>query len=106
MTDLARRIYPYIPAVFADTGLEYPEVRAFAMSYDNLQIVKPKMRFDEVIKQYGWCFPSKDVSNALYYAKRGSGWAINRRQKSINWHYGKRKFPQKTSVVTDRVQWF
>lgn len=27
LLDLARRIYPDIPAVFIDTGLEYPELR-------------------------------------------------------------------------------
>lgn len=26
LLDLARRIYPEIPAVFVDTGLEYPEI--------------------------------------------------------------------------------
>lgn len=27
LLDIVRRIYPDVPAVFADTGLEFPEVR-------------------------------------------------------------------------------
>lgn len=29
LLDLARRVYPDIPAVYVDTGLEYPELRDF-----------------------------------------------------------------------------
>lgn len=32
LLDLVRRIYPDVPAVFCDTGLEFPEIRQFAMS--------------------------------------------------------------------------
>ena len=28
LLDLARRVYPDIPAVYVDTGLEYPELRS------------------------------------------------------------------------------
>jgi hypothetical protein len=36
------------------------------------------MRFDEVVREYGWCFPSKDVAHTIYYARKGSGWALDR----------------------------
>lgn len=42
-----------VPSVFCDTGLEYPEVRRFAISQHNVTVIKPKMRFDEVIQKYG-----------------------------------------------------
>lgn len=35
------------------------------------------MRFDEVVQTYGWCFPSKEVALAVYYARKGSQWALN-----------------------------
>ena len=38
--DIVRRIYPDVPAVFSDTGLEYPEVRAF---FQRLKITHPKL---------------------------------------------------------------
>jgi len=83
LLDLARRCCPDIEAVFVDTGLEYPEVRNFALSMSNLTVLKPKMRFDEVVKKYGWCYPSKDVAQTIYYARKGSQWAVNR-LKGIN----------------------
>ena len=36
-----RRIYPNVPAVFVDTGLEYPEIRDFVKTIDNVIWLKP-----------------------------------------------------------------
>lgn len=43
-----------IPAVFVNTGLEYPEVQRFAMSQPHVVTVRPKMSFPEVVKKYGY----------------------------------------------------
>lgn len=43
LLDICRRIYPDMPAVFADTGLEYPEIREFVKTKDNVIWVKPEM---------------------------------------------------------------
>lgn len=51
---LVRELYPDVPAVFVDTGLEFPELRKHAMSHENVSVVRPKMRFDKVIEQYGY----------------------------------------------------
>ena len=83
LLDLARRCYPDIEAVYVDTGLEFPEVRRFAMSHPNVTVLKPDMNFREVLEIYGWCYPSKDVARTLYYARRGSDWAIAR-LKGVN----------------------
>jgi len=83
LLNLARRCFPEIEAVYVDTGLEYPEVRQFALSHQNVTVLRPEMRFDEVVKKYGWCYPSKDVAKTIYYARRGSQWAIDR-MKGVN----------------------
>lgn len=70
LLDLARHIYPDIPAIFVDTGLEYPEIRRFALSQDNVFRLKPKLRFDEVIEKYGYPVISKRVAGAVEDAKR------------------------------------
>ena len=70
LLDIARKIYPEIPAVFSNTGLEYPEIRKFALSHENVEMVQPKMRFDEVISQYGYPLIGKEVAEAIYYARR------------------------------------
>ena len=62
---IARAIYPDIPAVFFDTGLEYPEIRQFVKTFDNVTILRPKMRFDEVIRKYGYPIISKEVSECV-----------------------------------------
>lgn len=81
---LVRELYPSVEAVFVDTGLEYPEIRQFAKSFDNVTVLRPKMRFDEVIKKYGYPVISKDVAMTIYYARRGSEWALNQRMAGKN----------------------
>lgn len=78
-------MYDDVPAVFVNTGLEYPEIQQFvrevkAGKYDcfnpDVEIIRPEMRFDEVIKKYGYPVVSKEVSERIYYAKRGATWAL------------------------------
>jgi 3'-phosphoadenosine 5'-phosphosulfate sulfotransferase (PAPS reductase)/FAD synthetase len=80
LLDLARRCFPDIEAVYVNTGLEFPEVRRFAMSTPNVTVLKPEMSFREVVDTYGWCYPSKDVARSIRYAHRGSQWAALRFQ--------------------------
>lgn len=54
LLDLVRKQVPNAKAVFFDTGLEYPEIRNFAKSFDNVDFVRPAMTFVEVVKQYGY----------------------------------------------------
>lgn len=73
---IARELYPDIEAVFVNTGLEYPEIQKFVKTFDNVTILRPKMRFDEVIKKYGYPIISKDISMTIHYAKQNNAdWA-------------------------------
>lgn len=67
--------------LFVNTGLEYPEIQKFVKQYAEwlrnthgievvLDIVRPEMRFDEVIKTYGYPVISKSVAHAVNIAKR------------------------------------
>lgn len=62
---IARSIDPDIPAVFCDTGLEYPEIREFVKTVNNVTWIKPKMNFRKVIETYGYPLISKAVANTL-----------------------------------------
>lgn len=62
-------MYEDVPALFVNTGLEYPEIQKFAMSQKNVVTVRPEMRFDEVIKKYGYPVISKEVSNSINGAR-------------------------------------
>lgn len=66
-----------VPNVFVDTGLEYPEIKAFVKSFDNVEIVRPRMNFTQVIKKYGYPVISKEVSQRLATAKpQNVNWQI------------------------------
>lgn len=65
-----------IPAVFVNTGLEFPEIQSFVKTFENVEILRPKMVFDEVIKKYGYPMISKEVACKISYAQKGSQWAI------------------------------
>lgn len=67
---IARQILPNVKAVFSDTGLEYPEVREFVQSQQNIVIVKPEMNFKQVILTYGYPLLSKENAKAIDTARR------------------------------------
>ena len=66
---VVRELYPEVEAVFIDTGLEYPELRDFVKTHDNVTWVKPKMNFKDVIKKYGYPLVSKEVSRDISVAR-------------------------------------
>lgn len=70
LLDIARKLYPDVLAVYVDTGLEYPEIREFVKSFDNVEWLKPKKNFRQVITEYGYPFISKEVSDKVAGARR------------------------------------
>ena len=74
---IAREIYPDIKGVFVDTGLEFPEVKQHVKSFENIDIIRPSMTFKQVLDEYGFVYPSKETARKIYYARKGSQWAIN-----------------------------
>lgn len=73
LRDIIHSIYQDVPAVFADTGLEYPEVRSFALSHPDVTAVYPQMwdrnmrkyvrcSFRQVLEKYGYPVISKEQS--------------------------------------------
>jgi 3'-phosphoadenosine 5'-phosphosulfate sulfotransferase (PAPS reductase)/FAD synthetase len=70
LLNLVRQIEPSILAVYADTGLEYPSIKDFVKSFDNIKIIRPKMSFRQVINKYGYPIVSKESASNIYYARR------------------------------------
>ena len=63
---LVRELYPDVPAVFVDTGLEFPEIRDFVKTIDNVEWLKPKMGFKDVsLKKYGYPVASKETAQKI-----------------------------------------
>lgn len=70
LLDLVRDISPDVPAVFVDTGLEYPEIRAFVKQTKNVTILRPRQTFKEILEHHGWPVVSKAVADAVCRIKR------------------------------------
>ena len=70
LLDIVRRLYPDVPAVFSDTGLEYPEIKEFVKTFPNVTIVRPKHSFKEILTKYGYPIISKEVAECVHHAKR------------------------------------
>lgn len=58
-----------VPVVFVDTGLEYPEVRMFATKNADV-VLRPEMRFDQVIEEYGYPVVSKSIAKKINIVQR------------------------------------
>lgn len=69
LAHLVHELYPEVPLVFSNTGLEYPEIQSFARRM-GAEFVRPKMMFSEVISKYGYPIISKEVAFAIDYARR------------------------------------
>ena len=102
-------MYLAVPSVFCDTGLEYPEIRRFVQDVkddtwdcynSDVLIIRPEMRFDQVIREYGYPFPTKAVAEKVCDAKRGcqytakyfNGTATNRLGKPSQYNCQKWKY--------------
>ena len=89
-------MYDDIPAVFVNTGLEYPEIQKFvhevkAGKYDcfnpDVEIIRPEMRFDEVLRKYGYPVVSKEVASKVRKAVKRSGEPSDFYMKFFNGEY-------------------
>lgn len=87
---LTRSLYPDTPAVFSDTGLEFPEVRDFVKTIPNVITIRPKMSFRQVIEQDGYPVISKEIAQIIAYLRRGTpGKTRDKRRNQLpqEYHY-------------------
>ena len=87
---MVRSIYPDVPAVYFDTGMEFPENRRFVKTFDNVTFLKPKMNFREVLDVYGYPCIGKNAAHYISLAQRGLPSGI--RQMDADTKYGYKKF--------------
>ena len=87
---LVRKVLPNTPAVFVDTGLEYPELRQFVKTVDNVIWLKPKMNFRQVIEKYGYPIISKEQAKYIREYRRTKSEKLKRmRIEGNKWGMGK-----------------
>lgn len=74
-----------IPRVFSDTGLEYPEIKQFIKTIDNVITIRPKLTFKQVIEKYGYPVVSKEQSHYIHLVRNSKSEVIrNKHLKGIN----------------------
>ncbi len=78
---LVRELYPNVPAVFVDTGLEYPEIRDFVRTIPNVIRLNPKIPFTRVLSDYGFPVVSKLVSTQVRILRNPT--EANKKTRSI-----------------------
>lgn len=90
--------------LFCDTGLEYPEIRKFVPWYINWLMEKfpritidytrrrPEKRFDSVIREYGYPVISKEISQIVWGARRGTPVFVAKINGEYTTKYGKKDF--------------
>lgn len=61
--------YNDIPALFVDVPTQYPELKKFAQTWDNVEVVHPSISFMEVCEKYGFPLISKEISQYIYEEK-------------------------------------
>lgn len=72
------QMYPDVPSVFVNTGLEYPELQKFVRDIQagkypglspNVETIRPEKRFDEVLREYGYPVIGKKQANVIDLAR-------------------------------------
>lgn len=80
---LVKQLYKDIPVVFLDSGLEYPEIREFVKSFSPPPVIlRPAIRFDEVLRQYGYPVISKEQSHYIYELRHSNSEKL--KEKRLN----------------------
>ena len=90
LLDLVRRVYPDVPAVFVDTGLEYPEIREHVKTVENVTWLRPEKTFKQVIMDEGYPVFGKEIAKYIDLAQRGNEIAIERFTRNSTEHGLKR----------------
>lgn len=110
---LVRRLYPDVVAVFSDTGLEYPEIRKFVKTIDNVDWIVPqkydkekkqwiKYVFADVVRDVGYPVISKNVAQRVWtfnHAKDKINSAVAKMFKGV---YGGRKDGEKSQYNIEK----
>lgn len=72
LVDIVRNVcgYKKIPLVFVDVPTQYPELKEFVLTFDNIVVLKPKISFAKVCEKYGFPIFSKEISECVAYSRK------------------------------------
>ena len=95
-------MYDDVPSVFVNTGLEYPEIQRFVKDVKtgkwdcfntDIEIIRPEMRFDDVLRKYGYPVVSKVVALVIEEVQKNvkQGKLYTLRMKQLNGEFKDRE---------------
>lgn len=70
---IVKELFPDVPAVFCNTGLEYPEIVKFVRTHENVTELRPAKSFRQVIEQHGYPVVSKEQSLYIHQYRHAKG---------------------------------
>lgn len=100
--NLVRTLYPNVPAIFFNTGLEFPEILRFVRTFPNVKWIRPKYSFKEVIEKYGYPVPSKEVAQQIFEIRNtNSEKLLYKRLNGADNEYKSGRLPKKWRYLID-----
>lgn len=89
---LVRELHDDVPAVFFDTGMEFPENRRFVKSFDNVVMMKPRMSYKEIVERFGYPCIGKTCAHWIGIAQKGSPSGIRQMEADTKFGYSRYKW--------------
>lgn len=88
--DIVKKLYPDVPQVFINTGLEWDSVRRHGMDVAD-EVLYPEINFVEVVKRYGYPVIGKEIAQRVCEARERPDGESARRFTDCEHN---RKYPQ------------
>jgi 3'-phosphoadenosine 5'-phosphosulfate sulfotransferase (PAPS reductase)/FAD synthetase len=99
LLDIARRFVKQdLPAVFSNTGNEFPEIVQFVHSFNDITIIHPKIRIPDVLVKYGFPLVSKEQSQYIRQARNTASEVL----RNIRIHGKLGRNGQKQGKISDK----
>lgn len=76
---IARQMYLDMKAMFVDVPMQYPELKEFVLTFDNVDLVKSKISLAQVCEKYGFPMFSKEISECIEYGGKSGA------MKNLDW---------------------
>ena len=104
LLDIVRQDYPNVKAMFVDVPTQYPELKQFVQTFENVDIIKPKISFMEVCKKYGFPLISKEVSESVEGARKYLTKILNERNAPTDRQTDRQTDSTRISISTKKLQ--
>lgn len=104
LVDICRKLYPNIKIVFVNTGVELPgtvrQVTKRKKEGWNIDVVIPKKRFKDIVKEYGYPVVSKEQSQYISQYKKAKSQKTKDTRMNGN-KYGRGKISEKWKYLIE-----